>query len=72
MVAAVRVLEEVAARLADRRRRGPAGLLVGLRDGSNTLVVGALHCEPEDFATTQGARVGALQGLGRGETSRTV
>lgn len=57
MTIEVQVLQEAAEAVSRASERQPraAGLLVGLRDGSSTLVCSALHCEEEDLATTQGA-----------------
>ncbi|KAL4446803.1 hypothetical protein ABPG77_008047 [Micractinium sp. CCAP 211/92] len=50
----LRVLAEVPAAIAaHRQQQQAAGLLVGLRDDSSTMVVGALHCEAEDLPTTK-------------------
>lgn len=55
MVAAVQCLETVApAVLQAAKQQGACGLLVGLRDGSTTLVTAALHCEADDLAATRG------------------
>lgn len=56
MVAVLRVLADVPpAIVAHRRQQQAAGLLVGLRDGSSIVIVGALHCDAEDLPTTKGA-----------------
>ena len=59
MVAAVQVLDSVGPSiLKAAKQQGACGLLVGMRDGSTTLVTAALHCEADDLATARGEACG--------------
>jgi hypothetical protein len=50
----IRVWQEVPASIAANKRSQAAGLLVGLRDGSETIVFSALHCDQDELASTKG------------------
>ena len=54
MVASVKVLDFVTQALTSGRR-GNSGVLVGFTAGSETVVLSAAACAPDDYQSTKGA-----------------